>query len=690
MGKMENGRYAGKAQHMTREGTILDGKYELLKQIGQGGMSVVYLAMDVRLNKQWAVKEIKKGNKQDTEILLRSLKTEAEVLKKVDHPVLPRIVDIIHCDNTIFVVMDYIEGRTLEEVLKSEGAQPQRQVIDWAKDLCSALNYLHSMDPPVIYRDMKPSNIMLKPDGRVKLIDFGTAKVMDRESTADTVALGTRGYAAPEQFGDVQGRGIHKTDARTDIYSLGISLYYVLTGNPPGEPPYAVKSIREWNPMLSGGLDKIIKKCTMPAPEDRYQNCMELMYALDHYEELDDAFRRSCFKKMKSFLLFAGLTVISAVTALGGYIGSERERRQDYEYLMNDAYAHTVRGEYEQAANIYAKAITEIDGSRNTAYLELMRLYINYIGDAEEGLNRVTYYIDQGYKHIDRDQQLLFRVAIGYFDVLKDYKSSAYYFNLVDVREYPEAAYYSAIALAMGELDTDYSSLSDNLLQFEKLNDNMTISAGRLMNYKLLCIIYARIMQQMDGAAKKLIQAADKGIRALEEYDDDSIKAEYYTVYHQYLALAYEQLGKLQKGQDEETAEKYYKKALECCDFVLGMTSVGEGRTLDRITDLALREAKYCQKAEIYEAMGEYEEACKVYEKAEREYGKNSISLYIGHLKLLCNMQEKKTTDVELWDFDVLYGLYAEAEEVPDIERDYRWRQLTQRLAPLLERREAE
>ncbi|MCM1498616.1 MAG: serine/threonine protein kinase [Clostridium sp.] len=688
--EQENGRYVGKAQHMTKVGMILEGKYELLKQIGQGGMSVVYLALDVRLNKQWAVKEIKKENTQDTEILLRSLKTEAEVLKKVDHPVLPRIVDIIHCEGTIFVVMDYIEGRTLEEVLESEGAQPQKQVIEWAKDLCSALNYLHSMNPPVIYRDMKPSNIMLKPDGRVKLIDFGTAKVMDRESAADTVALGTRGYAAPEQFGDDRGRGVHKTDARTDIYSLGVSLYYVLTGNPPDEPPYVVKSIRDWNPMLSGGLDKIIKKCTMHNPEERYQNCADLMYALEHFEELDDAFRRACWRKMRSFLVCAALTVVSAVTALGGYVGDKRERRQNYEYLMNDAYVHTVQGEYEQAANIYAKAITEVDGRRNTAYLELLRLYINYIGDAEEGLNRVTSYIDRKYSHIDRDQQLLFRVAIGYFDVLKDYKSSAYYFNQINVREYPEAAYYSAIALAMGELDADYDSLSNNLLRFEELNDNMTVSADRLTNYKLLCIIYTRMMQQMDRAAEKVVQAADKGVRILAEYDDDSIKAEYYTAYNQYLALAYEYLGDSHKEQDREAAEQYYNKALECCDFVLGMTSVEEGKTLDRITDLELREAKYCQKAQIYEALEEYEAACKVYEKAEQEYDKNSISLYTGHLQLLCHMQERETSDVELWDVDVLQALYTEAAKVPDIGNDYRWRQLTQKLAPLLERKEAD
>ena len=187
---------------MTKEGTVLDGKYEILKEIGRGGMSIVYLARDKRLNKQWAVKEIKNDGSKSTETLLKGLEREANILKNVDHPVLPRIVDIINSRGTIYVVMDFIEGTNLGDVLKQEGAQSQEDVIDWGIQLASALDYLHSMDPPIIYRDMKPANVMLRPEGDVKLIDFGTAKEYTIENNADTTALGTRGYAAPEQFGD--------------------------------------------------------------------------------------------------------------------------------------------------------------------------------------------------------------------------------------------------------------------------------------------------------------------------------------------------------------------------------------------------------------------------------------------------------------------------------------------------------
>ena len=131
---------------MTEIGSVIDGKYEILKEIGRGGMSVVYLAMDKRLNKQWAVKEIrKKGNGKNDEIVVNSLLAEANMMKKLDHPALPRIVDIIDNGITIYVVMDYIEGESLDKILKEYGAQPEEMVIGWAMQLCDALSYLLSL-----------------------------------------------------------------------------------------------------------------------------------------------------------------------------------------------------------------------------------------------------------------------------------------------------------------------------------------------------------------------------------------------------------------------------------------------------------------------------------------------------------------------------------------------------------------
>lgn len=671
---------------MAEVGSVLGDKYEVLKQIGQGGMSLVYMVMDIRIKKQWAVKEIKTGKYPEKERFRKSLQMEANVLKMLDHPVLPRIVDVIDDEGTIYVVMDYIEGRPMNEVLNRDGAQSQAEVIRWAKQLCGALNYLHSLTPPIIYRDMKPSNIMLKPDGDVKLIDFGTAKELDVENMADTTALGTKGYAAPEQFGDAKGRGIHKTDERTDIYSLGATLYHIVTGKDPSKPPYGMKPIRYWNPSLSSGLEKIIRKCTFSSPEERYQSCEELMYDLEHYEQLDDAYKKNCFRKMKSFIVSFVLAICFAVITMIGYVENEKERFSIYENLLQEGLQYTVQGKYEDAAKVYVEAITKVDGKRTTAYVELMNLYTNYIGDAEAGLNRVTYYIHQKYQGVHKNQELLLNVALNYFEILKDYKTSSYYFNMLDYDIYPQAQHYCAIATAMTGLNVDDSSLMKSLELFETENDNNPISVNKLMNYRLLCVVYDRNRNQIANAAEKMVEIAEKGLYTLEKCEDDTVKAEYYVMYNQYLSLAYTHLGEVLTQKNLSEGVECYQRALDCCDVILGMVSVESEKTIEHIADYQLREAKYCQKAEIYQAMGMYEKACAVYEEAEKEYNEKSISVYVGHLSLHCKMEEEKTTNIENWDFDILYKLFQKGSKVPDIEKDYRWKQLLQKLSPLFRR----
>lgn len=297
---------------MAEVGAIIQGKYEILKLIGKGGMSRVYLAMDQNLNKQWAVKEIeKRAMDKNNEVVIQSAMAEANMMKKLDHPSLPRIVDIIDKEDVIYVVMDYIEGEPLSSVLTKYGAQPQNTVIEWAKQLCLVLDYLHTQNPPIIYRDMKPANVMLQPNGNVKLIDFGIAREYKEQNLADTVSLGTKGYAAPEQFG---GKG--QTDARTDVYCLGVTLYHLLTGQNPCEPPYEIYPIRYWNPQLSSGLETVISRCTQLNPADRYQSCAELLYALNHYNEMDESYRRKQKKKLNKFIGTAAAAVFCLVVGI--------------------------------------------------------------------------------------------------------------------------------------------------------------------------------------------------------------------------------------------------------------------------------------------------------------------------------------------------------------------------------------
>ncbi len=298
---------------MLEIGSTIGGIYKILNVIGKGGMSVVYLAMNEKANKQWAVKEVRKDGIRNFEVVKQGLVAETNMLKKLNHPNLPDIIDVIDNDDTFIIVMDYIEGNSLSKSIEEYGALPQSQVIMWAKQLCDVLGYLHTRTPPIIYRDMKPSNVMLSPDGKkVTLIDFGTAREYKSQNIADTTCLGTIGYAAPEQFG---GQG--QTDARTDIYCLGATLYHLVTGQNPSEPPYEIKPIREWNPSLSEGLEKIILKCTQKNPDDRYQSCTELLYDLEHYDELDALTQKKQKNKLR---VFVALLAASAVFLTSGFV----------------------------------------------------------------------------------------------------------------------------------------------------------------------------------------------------------------------------------------------------------------------------------------------------------------------------------------------------------------------------------
>lgn len=345
-------------------GQIIDDKYEILKLIGKGGMSRVYLAMDKRLNKQWAIKEIEKNARdKNNEVVIQSAIAEANLIKQLDHPAIVRIVDIIDNGDVIYIIEDYIEGETLGTILENNGAQPQELVIEWAMQICEALEYLHTRKPPIIYRDMKPANVMLKPDGNIKVIDFGIAREYKNQSLADTVSLGTKGYAAPEQFG---GKG--QTDARTDVYCLGVTLYHLLTGQNPCEPPYEIYPIRYWNPQLSAGLEAIIQKCTQLNPDDRYQSCAELLYALRHYEEYGAAYRARQRNKLNMFIAAASASVFFLIVGIFSMIMRTQTNNADYaQVILQAEKAITI----EDKLKYYADAV-DIKSEDMEAYLGMV------------------------------------------------------------------------------------------------------------------------------------------------------------------------------------------------------------------------------------------------------------------------------------------------------------------------------
>ena len=685
---------------MLREGTVLDGKYEILKQIGEGGMSVVYLARNNRMNMQLAVKEIKNDGSKSTEILLKGLEREANILKDVDHPVIPRIIDIVKHGGTICVVMDFIEGENLSDKLKEVGAFSQDEVIEWGLELASALEYLHSMNPPIIYRDMKPSNVMLKPDGGVKLIDFGTAKTYEIENNADTTALGTRGYAAPEQFGDAQGRGIYKTDARTDIYNLGATLYHMVTGKNPQEPPYEMVPIRQANPALSTGLEEIILKCTKPNPEDRYQSCSELIYALEHYTELDESYKLANKRKVMAFVISAALTVLFAGVAVFGKLGMNRVAQNNYFAYINEGDDFRAAGDYTSAAGKYREAF-ETGNDDGSAYVKYIDAYLDANKDVstsqelelDKGLNIVANRINSGEGEVDKNSEVLYKMGLTYFAEMKDYNVAAKYFNMIDETDpdYGELAnYYGSIALIMSSADINRKQLIDNVNGFASYNSTnfSNDNIRKFENYLTVGKIYASNLN-VDGVSEQAEKVMNEALSNLDEYaGEDSV--DFYYEYSKILAEVYNSLAV--KNESESYTRMAVTQYENLMQTIQGKIKVNEEADSDSVKGYIQDYVNsVCKMAEMYKLMGDYTKTVDTYKSALDAMGSkntNTVKIYSEYLNYLYTTFESNQQDPGKWSNSQkseILAVYKDGQKVPGIENNQNWVKRTSVMDELVE-----
>jgi len=258
---------------------MLHNRYVVIRKIGQGGMGAVYEVADTRLaNKPFALKEMSVSTLKEPPEQAQAraaFEHEAQILARLDHLNIPQITDFFTEHNKYYMVMELVKGITLEQYMQRE-VRPctEEQVRTWALQLCDVLAYLHGQQPPVIFRDLKPANIMLVPNGQLKLIDFGIARLFKSGKVTDTQQIGTHGYAPPEQYGESQ------TDPRSDIYSLGVVLLHLLTGHNPTKTPFNLPPVRQLNPQVSSALEHIIQIATHYEINQRYPSIAALKQAL--------------------------------------------------------------------------------------------------------------------------------------------------------------------------------------------------------------------------------------------------------------------------------------------------------------------------------------------------------------------------------------------------------------------------
>ena len=641
---------------MLEIGSLLDGKYKILNKIGQGGMSVVYLAMNEKANKQWAIKEMRKEKNKNYEIMKQSLITETNLLKELKHPYLPSIADIIENDDTIIIVMDYVEGRPLSDILSEEGVIEEDKVADYAIQLCDVLDYLHSQNPPIIYRDLKPANIMLRPDGKITLIDFGTARKYNYDSVSDTTCLGTIGYAAPEQFA---GETLRQTDARTDIYNLGATMYHLLTGVNPSEPPYELYPIRRWDESLSNGLEKIILRATRKDPDKRFNDCKEMSYALQHFRDLDDSYIATQKKKIYLFAasLILSFTFFSMAIVVNGM--EKREILKLYNNYLSEAALKIASAGSENVVDsdilkLFRDAIN-ISPNSTEAYIRMLDYYCD-LGQTRNGLMAISAMIASGTGDLGNNDDLMMRMGQIYFlgnskdtefDI--DYGTAARYFDKVNIKKYPQAKYYSSLARSLSEIGTDWNIIVKDMKNVDEYLNTEVNEEEKAEIYITLSKIYRanafaiqKVGEKPFDKAMELLNKAGEILNS--SYIDKDLKEKYLPELYFGFADAYYRRANIEPDEKESRndlyeAVSYYER------YLIFATPEQTILFKNRVGD-------------IYRALGEYKRAAEEYEDIIEKYPEDATAYISLATMLLIDMKDVNTSAM----------IYMKAGELPDIE----------------------
>ncbi|WP_279221885.1 protein kinase domain-containing protein [Lachnoanaerobaculum orale] len=599
---------------------------------------------------------MRKEKNRNYEVMKQSLITETNLLKELKHPYLPSIADIIENDDTIIIVMDYIEGRPLSDILLEEGTIEEDKVVDYAIQLCDVLDYLHSQNPPIIYRDLKPANIMLKPDGKITLIDFGTARKYNYDSVSDTTCLGTIGYAAPEQFA---GETLRQTDARTDIYNLGATMYHLLTGVNPSEPPYELYPIRRWDERLSNGLEKIILRATRKDPEKRFNDCKEMSYALQHFRDLDDSYIATQKKKI---LLFAASLILSFSFFSMAIVVNGMEKREIskvYNNYLSEAALKIASdgGENAVDANVlklFQDAIN-ISPQSTEAYIRMLDYYCD-LGQTRNGLMAISAMIASGRGDLGKNDDLMMKIGQIYFlgnskdtEFNVDYGTAARYFEKVDTKKYPQAKYYSSLSRSLSEIGTDWNMIVKDMNNVDEYLNTEIDEEEKIEIYITLSKIYRanafaiqKVGEKPFDKAMELLNKADEILKS--PYMDKDLKDKYLPEVYFGLADAYYRRGNVdihEKSSKDDLYEaiSYYEQYL----------------TFATATQSILFENRI---GDIYRTLGEYSKAADEYNRLIEKYPDDATAYISLATMLLMDMKDVNTSAM----------IYTKASELPDIE----------------------
>ena len=451
---------------MLKNGDIVHSRYKVISIIGKGGSGCVYLVWDLNIGKKWALKEIRTKAAGERHLA----DSEIGNLKQLDSPSIPRIVDAWQDDDTCMIVSDYIEGISLGQYIK-EGPISRSKTVNISIQIAKAIRYLHTQDPPILFLDLKPDNIMLKADGKAYLIDFGIAS----EISVGPWGFGTLGYASPEQY---MGTDKKCVDEKADIFAFGITYFSMRTGCDPDPDVQKTSNLIRTNRYLKEREKRFIRDCIHINPDQRIASMDQVILRLEHIE--------SGFIG-KNVKLFACAFLIS------------------FFLLLN--------------------LTTQNQKTGNDYVLEMLDRAAEYMTDGEydlNGLKVIEEYVNSG-KLSEEEGYYTFLLARSYFEKYSMYREAEYYFERLPKEEYPQKKYY----LEMCDMETSFDFDAEKMegciegLKGEVLK--MADSEEKFEDLLFLSFCYEHYFGRMRGyeRSEEILEYIDQHLRQLKNSNED-------------------------------------------------------------------------------------------------------------------------------------------------------------------------
>lgn len=455
--------------------------YEILEKLGEGAGGIVYKAYHRRLRQEVVIKRYRKGV-----ISLSGNRREADILKNLRHSYLPQVLDFFETDEDVCTVMSYVPGKSFARLLEEGRRFTSRELARWGMQICSALNYLHSQEPPVIHCDIKPANVMLTPQGDICLIDFNISFYL-----GDTSVLGyTNGYTSPEQYlialSRESGRGTPeevKIDERTDIYSVGATLYHLAVGQKVGDYRERIDT-----GLLSGvtgeAVAQVIEKALRVDPGQRWQSAYDMFRALQDIPKKDRRYLSLLHRQTAVRTLLAAL--LAGCILLTGYGISEikRERMDSYNSLVEEQIRLIENNDFEEQEKVFEEASGLIPSSLESYYQNAYALYKQE--RYEDCIAFVDYDICENEK-LDLAQARMADVyylrADSYFR-LEQYEDAADAYEDVFRMGTRHTAYYRdyAIALAYAGEEEEAQDVLQEAIDYGLKEDSIYYAKGEIEN----------------------------------------------------------------------------------------------------------------------------------------------------------------------------------------------------------------